>query len=408
MRIRLAVPDELDDHDRKAALDAALESVTRTNTGLIRSGAVPPAAGQIRAGRVRWRPEPPGDEHFDLPHTMLARGHGDCDDLAPWHAGSLRASGVDPGAIAIVKKSGPKRWHAVVQRSDGSIEDPSAHAGMHEYQRAHGVSGVGEFALVGSAGAIHAPMSSDGRMCLAICPSRDPRHPRVFFVRCDVPDSAEPWDWSSMAAHPHPGKAVLQAVKTIRHVAGDEIEPEDDARLAAVNDLVLGVDPEDVEDALAEVMGDDVDVEGCMDDAIHSVGFFGDLLKAVASPISSAVNFVRHPSLANAGHMFTDPFTSHLNLAKQAMHIPGLGTVLRAGIPLAAGAFGGPFGAAGGEMLARYLASQGAAPRPAAPHMPQMIPSGFQQLAPDAVRFLMPPGNVARPWGATGPAVMRF
>lgn len=424
MRIRLAVPDELNDQDRKAALDAALESVTRTNTGLIRSGVVPPAAGQIKTGRVVWRPEPPGDEHFDLPQTVLARGWGDCDDLAPWHAASLRASGADPGARAIVKKSGDKRWHAVTQRSDGSIEDASAHAGMHEYQRAHGVSGVGEsFALVGSAGAIHQPMSADGRMCLAVCPSRDPRHPRVFFVRCDVPDGVEPWDWSSMAAHPHPGKAVLQAVKTVRRVAGDDIDPEDDARLAAVNDLVLGVDPDDVADALAEVMGEEIDVEGCMDDAVHSVGFFGDLLKAVASPITSVAKFVQHPSLSNAGHIFTDPLTSHLNLAKQAMHVPGLGTVLRAGIPLAAGAFGGPFGAAGGEMLARYLASQGGAPRPVPRPMPQgmpqglppelaqlaqQMPSGFQQLAPLAARFMFPPGNVTRPWGAAGPAVMRF
>src|ERR1043165_553030 len=104
MRIRLAVPDELDDQDRKAALDAALESVTRTVTGLVRTGAAPPAAGEIKSKRVRWHPEPPGDEHFDLPDTIMKRGHGDCDDLAPWHAGSLRASGIDPQARAFVKK----------------------------------------------------------------------------------------------------------------------------------------------------------------------------------------------------------------------------------------------------------------------------------------------------------------
>ena len=84
MRIRLAVPDELDDQDRKAALDAALESVTRTNTGMIRTGKVPPAAKMIKAGKVVWKPEPPGDEHFDLPGTIIGRGWGDCDDLAPW------------------------------------------------------------------------------------------------------------------------------------------------------------------------------------------------------------------------------------------------------------------------------------------------------------------------------------
>ena len=76
MRIRLAIPDELDDRDRKDALDAALESVTRTVAGMVRAGTVPPAAGEIKAKRVHWKPEPPGDEHFDLPTTVMARGHG--------------------------------------------------------------------------------------------------------------------------------------------------------------------------------------------------------------------------------------------------------------------------------------------------------------------------------------------
>ena len=77
MDIRLAVPDELDDQDRKAALDAALESVTRTAASQVRTGKVPPAAGEIKSGRVRWEPEPPGDEHFDLPATVIGRGWGE-------------------------------------------------------------------------------------------------------------------------------------------------------------------------------------------------------------------------------------------------------------------------------------------------------------------------------------------
>lgn len=402
MDIRLAVPDELDDQDRKAALDAALESVTRTAASQVRSGKVPPAAGEIKSGRVRWEPEPPGAEHFDLPGTVLGRGWGDCDDLAPWHAGSLRASGRDPGARAIVKKSGPKRWHAIVQRSDGSIEDPSAHAGMYS------VSGV-DGAMLGAGAPIQPAMSADGRMCLALCPTRDPRHPLVFFTRCDVPDRLEPWDWSSMSADTNPAHAIAKAIKTVRTVAGDEMEPEDDARLAAVHDIVLGADPEEVGDALYELMGEEIDVEGCLRDAVHSVGWFGsDILKAVTSPVTSAVNFVKHPSLSNLARIATDPVTSSLHAARSVASLPGIKQAVQAGLPLAATAFGGPLGTFGGGALAQFLTrgGGGGAPRPAVPGLPPGVDlaSLFGALGLPTQGL----GQVLRPWGGAGPAVMRF
>lgn len=434
MRIRLAVPDELDDQDRKAALDAALESVTRTVTGLVRAGSVPPAAGEIKKGRIKWKPEPPGDEHFDLPGTVLQRGWGDCDDLAPYHAGSLRAGGIDPGARAIVKRSGPKRWHAIVQRSDGSIEDPSLHAGMHK------VSGPGGVEVVGAFAPMQPPMTADGRLCLAICPTTDMRHPLVYFARCDVPDRLEPWDWSSMAAHPSPMQAVLKSIKTVRKVAGDDLDPEDDARLAAVHDLVMGADPDDVYEALEELMGDHVDVVGCMEDAVHSVGFFGDILKAAVSPITSAVKFVKKPSLSSFGQMFTDPITSHFKAGMGVIKNPMVNQVLKAGIPIAATAFGGPLGTAAGGMLTQFLpgpSGGGGGPRPAV-RMPMAAPGGgggfdmgslmrmFQGMQGGGAGFGLPfklpflsgvdgqpsfgyeGGQVVRPWGPNGPAVMRF
>lgn len=435
MRLRLAVPDELDDQDRKAALDAALESVTRSVTGLVRRGIAPPAAGAIKAKLVRWHPEPPGDEHFDLPSVVLKRGHGDCDDLAPWHAGSLRAAGIDPGARAFVKKSGPGRWHALVRRSDGSIEDPSLAAGM-----GRGVNGPG--GVVGAGPALHRPMSAEGRLCIAICPSRDPRHPGVWFARCDVPDKLEPWDWSTSAAASHPARALLRAVKTVRKVAGPEIELEDDARLAALNDLVCGADPEEVADALARLCGDQIDVDGCVSEVAHSVGFFGDLIKAIAKPITSAADFVRNPSLKSFGRAVLSPVTSPLEAARGVYHIPGLHQVLKAGIPIAATAFGGPFGAAGGALATQLLErglprSFGDVTRMAASAAPAMIPGGGGGLAAlfggggagpsianianmlaargapaGAVaplqRYLWEAGKVVRPWGGAGPAVMRF
>lgn len=410
MRIRLAVPDELDDQDRKAALDAALESVTRTNTGLIRSGKAPPAAKMIKAGKVRWQPEPPGDEHFDLPGTVIGRGHGDCDDLAPWHAASLRASGIDPKARAIVKKSGPRRWHAIVRRGDGSIEDPSLHAGMGA-----GVSGYG--GEVGSAGSIGTPMSADGRMCLAICPSRDPRHPHIWFARCDVPDQA--WDWSSLAASTDPAKAVVRAVRTARSVVGDAIDPDDEARLVALHHLVSGADPRDVADHLYQVLGDDIDLDGCMEDAVHSVGFFGKILKAAISPVTSTIKFVKNPSLKSAAGIFTSPFTSHFDAAKGVVTNPIVNQALKTAIPLAATAFGGPLGTAAGGMLSNFLpgpSGGGGGARPAAapsfgiPGIPNEMQAAFAQFMQQQAqpRFQYEGGQVARPWGLRGPAVMRF
>jgi len=134
MRINVAIPDRNVD---APVLDAALESVTRLDETMLQEGA-PTFERALRSG-IEWRPEPPGEESFDHLHTILGRGWGDCDDLAPYHAASLRHSGEDPNATAVVRKSGPNRWHAVVQRGDGSIDDPSARAGMngmHEYRGA--------------------------------------------------------------------------------------------------------------------------------------------------------------------------------------------------------------------------------------------------------------------------------
>jgi hypothetical protein len=134
MRINVAIPDANVD---APVLDAALESVTRLDETMLQEGA-PTFERALRSG-IEWRPEPPGDESFDHIKTVLGRGWGDCDDLAPYHAASLRHSGEDPHATAVVRKSGRNRWHAVVQRGDGSIDDPSARAGMngvHEYRGA--------------------------------------------------------------------------------------------------------------------------------------------------------------------------------------------------------------------------------------------------------------------------------
>lgn len=424
MRIRLGIPDELDDRERKEALDAALEAVTLCAESQVRRGTVPPAARAIKAGKVRWKPEPPGDEHFDLPGTVLGRGWGDCDDLAPWHAGTLRATGTDPQARAIVKKSGPTRWHAVVRRGDGSIDDPSKHAGMGS-----GVNGEGHH-VVGAGPAIHQPMS-DGRMCLAICPSRDPRHPSIWFARLDVPDIAEPWAWSSMAGHPHPAAAVVRAVKAVRQVAGDELDGLDDARLAALHDLLAGCDPEDIADALEQEAGDELDVDGCVNDAVNCVGFLDSITKPFRKLIPKPFRKIAKGAMpffagfggphaqifsaiskgdpmsafgamrgAHAGMPQGDPRPA-FERAKEFFSQHPLGP---AALPFAQNILPTMFPGAGSLFMSMATPQQmqmpQAAPRPpASPSVP---------YGPETWTFGMEPGVVAQPWGNAGPAVMRF
>lgn len=129
MRIRLTVPKE---HVDEVTLGLGLEASTEVAQRQFESGEVPDVRDAIDQGQVVWAPEPADQnfEGFDLPKDVMARGWGDCDDLAPWLAACLRSTGEDPDAKAVVYQSGPKRWHAVVQTGDGDTLDPSRWAGM--------------------------------------------------------------------------------------------------------------------------------------------------------------------------------------------------------------------------------------------------------------------------------------
>lgn len=238
MRIRLAVPPDLTPDETQASLDAALEAVTAAAAPGIARGRVPVFARAVREGRVRWRPEPPGDEHFDLPATVLRRGWGDCDDLAPWHAASLRATGADPGARAIVRRSGPSRWHAIVRRSDGTIDDPSVTAGMRSV-----VSG----SAIGYA-PTWAPMAwRDDAPAHAI--AAYPWRGR-WVARADLPLAAYPAAVSGICVHGRRERAVCGALRAAADVAGDGADELAALRAAAVHDALSGVPIDDVAAAL--------------------------------------------------------------------------------------------------------------------------------------------------------------
>lgn len=236
MRIRLGVPRDANRDEKEAILNAALEAATRGAETQMVMGRAPTAVDAIKRG-VRWKPEPPGDEHFDLPRTVLNRGWGDCDDLAPWHAASLRITGEDPEASAIVRPSAPNRWHALVQRSDGSIEDPSLWAGMHS------IDGDGPWGYPGATW----PSMFGQRLAMATYPDW-PGH----LARVDVPSTSVPAVYSLVHKGRSPASAVAGACRGAPIVCGHDAYDDDLARVAGMHDLVIGIDPQVVDAALEQ------------------------------------------------------------------------------------------------------------------------------------------------------------
>src|SRR5688500_20274308 len=118
MRVNVAIPES---HVKKPVLDAALEATTRLDESLLSSGSVPLFTRAQKRGR--WKPEPPGQEHFDHAGLVTERGHGDSNDRAPRHAASLRVPGDGPGARSVARRSRRTMRHASVHGSDGRFDE---------------------------------------------------------------------------------------------------------------------------------------------------------------------------------------------------------------------------------------------------------------------------------------------
>lgn len=304
MRINVAIPES---QVSEAPLNAALEAVTALNEQLLADGTVPTAREAIEKHGVRWKPEPPGDEHFDHAHTVISRGWGDCDDLAPYEAASLRHTGEDPGATAEVIRSGPRRWHAIVKRSDGTTTDPSRAAGMGAPR---GVIGawlplMSQPASVSGAYAV--------RPQIAMRPVRG-----AFQARADMPwqwkekldEPPSPTDYAIATLHTAPvaSTALVGALDGACRLAlaGGYADPDHINRLSAIADACEGHSLEEI----AEVYGEEHAAA-----AGQIVGsFFGSLFKAVTAPIRAVTHL---PIIRNVM-----PF---------AKLIPGIGPVIDAG-----------------------------------------------------------------------------
>ena len=299
MRIRIAVPDR---HISPDVLNAALEATTVANQEMLASGDAEPISDGIRMGRVKWKPEPFRDgEHFDLTKTVTERGWGDCDDLAPALAAELRETGKDPGARAVVKKSGPKRWHAVTELSSGRIVDPSAMAGMYDYKKRHGdtfVNGPGEYGITGSS--VVGMLSTEGELVVGVKQTS-----RGWAARCDLPvdggDIEGEFDIVGVGHHVSPIEAIHGAINTACLVGGaaELVTGEDLARAILLREALTGGDPRYVAQLVGDVLGDE-----------DIVGFFGKIwkgLKKVASPLANlalkAAKFVPIPGVSQAADL---------------------------------------------------------------------------------------------------------
>ena len=284
MRIVVAVPEA---HVSKPVLDGALEAVTRLNEQMLRNGETPTASSLIKQG-AKWKPEPPGDERFDHGALIAKRGFGDCDDWAPLRAAELRVSGKDPEAKAIVYRSGGKRWHAVVERGDGSIDDPSLAAGMPGPGRDIGVNGA-SLPLMR-----HTPSDVNGAFIntphLAMRPVAD-RHGQIesWEARADMPwhwhPTGSPADLAMVTLHrtPVPDQTVVGALDGALDLAlANDADSETLNRIAALRDCCQGASWEE----LATQYGPHhADAAGALVE-----GFFGKALKKLGKGIKKGLS----------------------------------------------------------------------------------------------------------------------
>lgn len=290
MDLRLAIPEQ---NVTATVLDAGLEALTRLDEQQVRAGQAPHIKDAGLGKSLIWQPEPPGAECFDHAAKIVRRGWADCDDLAPYLAGSLRATGEDPHAVARVVKSGPNRWHAIVQRGDGTINDPSVDAGMPH-------------SVVGDDGTSLSPPPPS----LCICP---PVLPRMFAdnrpalamrvnavtgmyeARADLPWLDTDYAMSALSRSPVASTAIVGAIRAVCGIAkcAGSTHPRHLRKLSGLGALLMGHHHRDV----ASVVGSAVvrEVLPLAYDLAVVGDFFGDIANAFkgAEPLlSKAAQFI--------------------------------------------------------------------------------------------------------------------
>jgi hypothetical protein len=388
MRLVVGIPEP---HVSKEVLEPAAEAVTRLNEQQIERGEVPTFHEALSKGMVKWKPEPPGEERFDHARTVINRGWGDCDDLAPWRAASARATGEDPGARAVMLRRSPTLWHAVVQMSDGRIEDPSKEAGMGRgnAQNAPATPIIKPAQVVGGHRRPH--------VCLR--PVRV-RHCVVGYqARVDLPITSTETALVQLHYAPVASQAIIGACNAAGELAeasGTIVDPETYAPVDAIAGLLAGCGAEEI----AAICGAEAverairwldNAEAISGPLYSEVGLFGikiPIVDSIVHAVEKAGHIVKSvgKALASVSHVLT-PI---LNIGKQILSaaqgvislIPGIGTGISAAISAGLAALAG-----GSPLEIAIRAAYGAIP----------IPPGIRNITDsvvDAVMTLARGGNV--------------
>jgi len=115
-----------------AHIEALLEGLVLLNVELLDRSPLPPL---VQSGVV-WKREPRGREDWNNCERTFRLGWGDCEDVCAWRAAELRRAG-ELAARCVVRRGrqrkrsrGPRMWHVLVERADGTIEDISRVLGM--------------------------------------------------------------------------------------------------------------------------------------------------------------------------------------------------------------------------------------------------------------------------------------
>lgn len=124
-----------------AAIEAVAEGLVLLNMVLMehadeRGVELPP----LYSTDVRYRREPKGREWWESAADVLGvvtKRTGDCEDLAAFRAAELRYYEGEDAYVRIVPTSRGS-FHAVVERGDGSLEDPSRILVEQERAKRHG------------------------------------------------------------------------------------------------------------------------------------------------------------------------------------------------------------------------------------------------------------------------------
>lgn len=315
MRINVAIPEA---HVTAPVLDGALEAVTRLNEQMIKAGDTPTDLQLIEQG-AKWQPEPPGQEHFDHGAKISQRGWGDCDDWAPLRAARLRVTGEDPGARAVVRKSGPRRWHATVVRSDGTEDDPSLDAGMPGPARTVGIRGAWLPSMFHRTSGVNGAFIATPH--LALRPIAD-QHGQLesWQARADLP-----WHWqpgkspadiamASLHMSPVSDQAVVGALRGALQLgaASGYADPESLRRCSAIADACEGYSWEE----LREVYGP----EHATAAGVIVGSFFGKALKKLGKVAKGAVKLATPAlSLVPGGSLATAAFNAASPNLKKAV-----------------------------------------------------------------------------------------